>query len=199
VLTGIIIAKCLRDKENVIRILAGWLLTAQNHAMPVIYEMQKFVAKGFSFFYGLRMSMIWNQLLFNFPTYLNRSSLNISTEPIYMPGDMNRMFENIPVEFAHYGVNIISTSPWIVIFDNFLTDEEVQALISTNEGNWERSTDSGVANEYVHVTDFVISAFHHLTTITLRLQPPPPSPSSCAYHHKHIFYTLCNHHTTIRI
>jgi hypothetical protein len=67
-----------------------------------------------------------------------------------MPGDMNRMFENIPVEFAHYGVNIISTSPWIVIFDNFLTDEEVQALISTNEGNWERSTDSGVANEYVH-------------------------------------------------
>ena len=114
-----------------------------------------------------------------------------------MPGDMNRMFENIPVEFAHYGVNIISTSPWIVVFDNFLTDEEVQALISTNEGNWERSTDSGVANEYVHVTDFVISAYHHLATITLRLQPPP---SPCVYHHKkHISYTLCNHHTYIRI
>lgn len=57
------------------------------------------------------------------------------------------MFENIPIEFAHYGVNVISTAPWIVTFENFLSDEEVHALISTNEGNWERSTDTGSANE----------------------------------------------------
>jgi len=57
------------------------------------------------------------------------------------------MFANIAEEFPHYGINIISTDPWIVTFDNFLSDEEVHALISTNEGQWERSTDSGTMNE----------------------------------------------------
>ena len=78
-----------------------------------------------------------------------RAALNISTEPIYRPGDLDQMFANIEVEFAHYGITVISTSPWIVTFDNFLTDEEAEALISTNEGNWERSTDTGSVNEYV--------------------------------------------------
>lgn len=76
-----------------------------------------------------------------------RATLNISTEPIYKPGDLNWMFENIAEEFPHYGISIISRSPWIVTFDNFLSDEEVDALISTNAGNWERSTDTGSVNE----------------------------------------------------
>ena len=76
-----------------------------------------------------------------------RSAINISTEPIYKPGDLNSMFANIAVEFPHYGISVLSTSPWIVTFDNFLTDEEADALISTNEGNWERSTDTGSVNE----------------------------------------------------
>jgi len=77
-----------------------------------------------------------------------RATLNISTEPIYKPGDLNWMFANIAEEFPHYGITVISQSPWIVTFDNFLTDEETDALIATNEGNWERSTDTGSVNEF---------------------------------------------------
>jgi len=59
------------------------------------------------------------------------------------------MFENIQTEFGStYGVNVLSTSPYIVTFDNFLTDEETDALISTVEGTWEQSTDSGSVNEF---------------------------------------------------
>jgi hypothetical protein len=57
------------------------------------------------------------------------------------------MFANIAEEFPHYGITVISQSPWIVTFDNFLTEEEADALISTNAGNWERSTDTGSVNE----------------------------------------------------
>lgn len=76
-----------------------------------------------------------------------RTALNISTQPIYAPGDMNAMFANIPIQFSHYGAQVLSTSPWMIVFDHFITDEEANALISTNEGRWERSTDSGSVNE----------------------------------------------------
>ena len=66
---------------------------------------------------------------------------------MYKSGDMARMFTNIEVEFAFYGITVLSKSPWIVSFDNFLTNEEADALISTGEGRWERSTDTGSANE----------------------------------------------------
>jgi hypothetical protein len=38
----------------------------------------------------------------------NRETLNITTSPIYKPGDMNKMFENIEKDFGHYGVQILS-------------------------------------------------------------------------------------------
>jgi len=79
----------------------------------------------------------------------DRNRLNMSTSPIYAPGDMDNMFESIERDFGDkYGINIISRSPWIVTFDNFMTDIEVGALIQTVEGTWERSTDTGKVNEY---------------------------------------------------
>ncbi len=57
------------------------------------------------------------------------------------------MFESLITKFgSKYDINIISTSPWIVTFDNFLTDKEVSALIKTVK-RWERSTDVGETNE----------------------------------------------------
>lgn len=78
----------------------------------------------------------------------DRKRLNISTDPIYEAGDMDAMFSNIEREYSRYNVTVLSRSPWIVTFDNFLTDEEADALISTNEGNWERSTDTGQVNAF---------------------------------------------------
>ena len=79
----------------------------------------------------------------------DRTNLNISTDPIYKPGDMNDMFLSIPTIFGErYGVTVVSTDPFVVTFDNFMTDAEVDALITTVEGGWERSTDTGVSNEF---------------------------------------------------
>jgi hypothetical protein len=78
-----------------------------------------------------------------------RTQLNISTSPIYAPGDMNSMFSSIESTFGdRYGVTVLSTDPWVVTFDNFVTDEEADALISTNSHTFERSTDTGKANAY---------------------------------------------------
>jgi prolyl 4-hydroxylase len=78
-----------------------------------------------------------------------RSSLNISTDPIYFPGSVSAMFLSLTERFGdRYDINVLSTSPWVVTFDNFLTDEEAEALISTVEGTWEHSTDTGAVNAF---------------------------------------------------
>lgn len=77
-----------------------------------------------------------------------REKLNMSPDPIYRPGDMEAMFNNITNRFKNkYTIEILSTSPWIVQFDNFVSDKEARALITTVK-RWERSTDTGSTNEY---------------------------------------------------
>lgn len=77
-----------------------------------------------------------------------RTSLNMSSDAIYMPGDMDAMFESIESRFGHlYNVSVLSTAPWVVTFEDFLSDDEADALISTVK-KWERSTDTGSTNEY---------------------------------------------------
>ena len=44
------------------------------------------------------------------------------------------MFESVVDRFdSKYGITVLSTDPWVVIFDKFLTDSEVKALISTGD------------------------------------------------------------------
>ena len=42
---------------------------------------------------------------------------------------------------------VLSRDPWVVTFDNFLSDAEAKALIS-NVDQWEQSTDTGDTNEF---------------------------------------------------
>lgn len=78
----------------------------------------------------------------------NRERLGIDMNPIYQPGDMDVMFRNITRRFAHkYDITILSESPWVVTFDNFLSDSEMNALITT-QPSFIRSTDTGSTNEY---------------------------------------------------
>lgn len=78
----------------------------------------------------------------------DRANLNMSLTPAYAPGDMDAMFEGLIEKYGDvYDINILSTSPWVVTFDNFLTEAETSALINTNN-KWERSTDSGDTNDY---------------------------------------------------
>jgi len=79
----------------------------------------------------------------------DRASLNISSDPIYAPGDMATMFTNIEERYgARYGVEVLSREPWVVTLDNFVTDAEIAALIDTNKEHFERSTDTGSMNEF---------------------------------------------------
>lgn len=81
----------------------------------------------------------------------SRLRLNISTDPIYRPGDMADMFASIERDFGErYRVSVLSREPWVVLFDDFLTKEEADALVST-QTKWERSTDTGVANAFGEV------------------------------------------------
>jgi hypothetical protein len=89
----------------------------------------------------------------------DRRALNMSTTPIYsngahLPegryetGDMHRMFESLVEKYSQrYAVNVLSRTPWVVVFDNFTTEEEGKALVGAI-GRWERSTDTGAMNEF---------------------------------------------------
>ena len=80
-----------------------------------------------------------------------RSSLNMDQNPVYDPGDMSSMFQSITPSFMDkYGARVLSTDPWVVIFDNFLTDSESNAIVKTVK-QWERSTDTGTSNKYGEV------------------------------------------------
>lgn len=78
-----------------------------------------------------------------------RANLNISDVPSYYPGDMEAMFSSIMESFGdRYEINVLSTSPWVIMFDNFLTDTEIDAMITT-QTSWERSTENtGSTNQF---------------------------------------------------
>jgi prolyl 4-hydroxylase len=61
---------------------------------------------------------------------------------------MNQMFSSLKEKWGNtYDIQVLSESPWIVTFDNFLNDKEIKAIIATQK-KWERSTDTGTSNEY---------------------------------------------------
>ncbi len=79
----------------------------------------------------------------------NRERLGIPLQHVYHPGDMNAMFESIEKTYSsRYKINVLSRDPWVVTFDNFLSDREIEALIRSVDGNWERSTDTGSVNAF---------------------------------------------------
>jgi len=87
-----------------------------------------------------------------------REHLNI-TGPAWGPGDLNKIFTSWVVDekFAEYEPKVLSSpdgehggqsGPWVIIFDNFLTDSEVDALMKGGGMmKFERSADQGEINE----------------------------------------------------
>jgi hypothetical protein len=88
-------------------------------------------------------------------------------ENVWKPGDLNKLFAGWATDDelkGTYGLEVISSpepekynatwekaedgSPWVVVFDNFLTDDEVRDLIRGGEiEGYERSTDQGATND----------------------------------------------------
>jgi len=88
----------------------------------------------------------------------SKENLNI-TEPAWKPGDLNKLFTSWVTEekYAKYAPTVHSSpdveyrgrpGPWVITFDDFLTDFEVEALIHGGEiSGYDRSTDQGEVNE----------------------------------------------------
>ena len=88
-------------------------------------------------------------------------------ENVWMPGDLNKLFTSWATDETlkeKYGLEVVSSpepekynatwekatvgAPWVVVFNNFLTDDEVADLIRGGEiEGYERSTDQGAVNE----------------------------------------------------
>lgn len=80
------------------------------------------------------------------------------TQPIWQPGDLNKLFESWVNDeaFAQYDPQVLSSpgakfggidGPWVVTFDNFFDETEANALIEGGRmAGFERSTDQGKMN-----------------------------------------------------
>jgi hypothetical protein len=88
-------------------------------------------------------------------------------ENVWGPGDLNKLFSGWATDEKMkktYGLQVVSSpepekygatwenakdgSPWVVVFDNFLTDDEVRDLIRGGElEGYERSTDQGAISD----------------------------------------------------
>jgi prolyl 4-hydroxylase len=78
-----------------------------------------------------------------------RSTLNITDTQAFTASTLDNMFSTLKKRLGdkHGIVKVVSTDPWIVIVDDFVTDDESSDLIS-GISTWERSTDAGEMNEY---------------------------------------------------
>jgi prolyl 4-hydroxylase len=80
-----------------------------------------------------------------------RDRLDMDQNPAYQPGDMSKMFSDIVPRFhSKYNVSVVKSDPFVVVFENFVSDAEADAIIRAAP-KWERSTDTGSANSYGEV------------------------------------------------
>jgi len=63
--------------------------------------------------------------------------------PVLRPGDLSNMFDGLAERFTKYNVVVHSTKPWVVTFENFVSDVEIDGILSSVEGQFARSTDQG--------------------------------------------------------
>ena len=60
------------------------------------------------------------------------------------PGAMGEMFEHALSNFAEFSPQMLSSDPWVVSFEDFVQEDEIEALLRHSEGRFARSlTSSG--------------------------------------------------------
>eukprot|EP00929_Paragymnodinium_shiwhaense_P059042 TRINITY_DN29559_c0_g1_i1.p1 TRINITY_DN29559_c0_g1~~TRINITY_DN29559_c0_g1_i1.p1 ORF type:complete len:381 (-),score=70.40 TRINITY_DN29559_c0_g1_i1:8-1150(-) len=65
------------------------------------------------------------------------------------PGALDASFERIVHDPAlqGYGIRVISEDPWIIVFDSFLNEEEVDEITGQFQDGWKRSSAGGLLGE----------------------------------------------------
>jgi len=77
-----------------------------------------------------------------------------TAEPSVPPGAMAAMFERAVSNFPEMEPEMINLDPPVLVFDKFVTDDEVEALLAHADGRFVRSTASGgrQGDEFVPLT-----------------------------------------------
>lgn len=76
-----------------------------------------------------------------------RHLLQMDQSPGLLPGELEAMFSGLPEKWSQFNVTVHSRSPWVVTFDNFIKDEEIEGILSTVRSQFRRSTDQGAVDE----------------------------------------------------
>lgn len=91
-----------------------------------------------------------------------RSALNMAQTPALVPGSLDARFfavassgaYNVTVHSGPHAIhpelagNASRDGPWVLTFDDFITDTEVDAIISSVKHSFSRSTDQGKVDKY---------------------------------------------------
>ena len=67
-----------------------------------------------------------------------------------LPGVMRETFERAERDFAHLKPTVLSRSPWVMAFDEFLTPEEVAAVLVHGEGRYVRALPTTASHPVGH-------------------------------------------------
>ena len=70
----------------------------------------------------------------------NASFLSVSTVPVVKKGDFDVIFNNL---VNKHGFQVISSNPWILEYDNFLSGTDIDEMIAQVGDRWEKSHESG--------------------------------------------------------
>jgi len=75
--------------------------------------------------------------------YKKRCPIDPNRTEAVPPGKMTQTFERALSNFPHLEPQLLSSDPWVISFDKFMSPEEVEAILKHGEGRYVRSTASG--------------------------------------------------------
>ncbi|KAL3893809.1 MAG: hypothetical protein SGPRY_013994 [Prymnesium sp.] len=71
--------------------------------------------------------------------YMNRCPRPVDQKSALMPGAMRHTFARVMRDFAHLQPEMLSADPPVVLFNSFLSNDEVSAFLRQGAGHYERS------------------------------------------------------------
>ena len=75
--------------------------------------------------------------------YKKRCPMPADRDAAVPPGAMSDSFERALRDFGPLAPSVLSRDPWVMTFDNFLSPDEVAAVLKHGHDRYERSTASG--------------------------------------------------------
>lgn len=86
--------------------------------------------------------------------------LNMSAEHAVQPGGIEAMFRSLQGRYPQYNVEIVSQppqGPWVATFEDFISEEEAEAIRRRTTADLKRSTDQGSIDAKTGVQEQVVS------------------------------------------